>query len=158
MSPASDHLTRVELIWMENQIEHWIRFGRDVAEEIIDRRRRSLSFAPESVFAFVRWAANDFGTAISRIHIVRAVRPGESLTTVPGVRPGGEILLRLSGWPKVQRVLQAIDGIEQLGIDPADVSLDYWRCVQNRLAAGDEPRLYTREQHRVWLLRRRACA
>jgi len=47
----SDNLTRVALIWIEQQIEHWIRFGHDVAEQIIDRRRRILSFAANSVFA-----------------------------------------------------------------------------------------------------------
>ena len=29
---APDTLTHVELIWLEKRIEHWIRFGRDVAE------------------------------------------------------------------------------------------------------------------------------
>jgi len=152
---APDTLTHVELIWLENRIEHWIRFGRDVAEQILDRRRRILTFAPNSVFAYVRWAANDFGTVVSRIDILRAVGPGEAFSTVAYVRPGGEILLRLSGWPKVERVLQAIDAVEQLGIDPADACPDHWRHVQNRLASGDAPRLYTRERHRAWLLRRR---
>src|ERR1700686_401215 len=112
---APDALTHVELIWLENRIEHWIRFGRDVAEQILDRRRRILSFAPNSVFAYVRWAANDFGTVVSRIDILRAVGPGEAFSTVAYVRPGGEILLRLSGWPKVERVLQAIDAVEVAG-------------------------------------------
>ena len=152
---APDTLTHVELIWLEKRIEHWIRFGRDVAEQILDRRRRILSFAPNSVFAYVRWAANDFGTVVSRIDILRAVGPGEAFSTVAYVRPGGEILLRLSGWPKVERVLQAIDAVEQLGIDPADACPDHWRHVQNRLASGDAPRPYTRERHCAWLLRRR---
>jgi len=152
---APDTLTHVELIWLEKRIEHWIRFGRDVAEQILDRRRRILSFAPNSVFAYVRWAANDYGTVVSRIDILRAIGPGEAFSTVAYVRPGGEILLRLSGWPKVERVLQAIDAVEQLGIDPADACPDHWRHVQNRLASGDAPRLYTRERHRAWLLRRR---
>ena len=152
---APDTLTHVELIWLENRIEHWIRFGRDLAEQILDRRRRILSFAPNSVFAYVRWAANDFGTVVSRIDILRAVGPGEAFSTVAYVRPGGEILLRLSGWPKVERVLQAIDAVEQLGIDPADACPDHWRHVQNRLASGDAPRPYTRERHHAWLLRRR---
>ena len=56
---APDTLTHVELIWLEKRIEHWIRFGHDIAEKILDRRRRILRFAPDSVFAFVRWAAND---------------------------------------------------------------------------------------------------
>jgi len=38
------------------------------------------------------------------------------------VRPGAESLLRISGWPKVEKVLQAIDAIEALGIDPAELS------------------------------------
>ena len=154
-APAPDTLTHVELIWLEKQIEHWIRFGRDVAEQIIDRRRRILSFAPDSIFAFVRWASNDFGTVVSRIDILRAVAQGEAFSTVPHVRPGGEILLRLSGWPRVERVLQAIDTVEQLGIDAADACPDHWRHVHNRLTAGEEPRPYLRERHAAWLKRRR---
>jgi len=157
MAPI-DTLTHVELIWLEKQIEHGIRFGRHVAEHILDRRHRVLSFAPGSIFAFVRWAGNDYGTVISRIDVVRAVAPGEAFSTIGSVRPGGDILLHISGWPKVERVLQAIDAIEQLGVNPADASPDYWRHVHNRLAAGDAPRPYTREQHRAWLLRRRIDA
>ena len=155
MSAPIDTLTHVELIWLEKQIEHWIRFGRDVAEQIVDRRRRILSFAPGSIFGFVRWAGNDYGTVVSRIDILRAVTPGEAYSTVGSVRPGGEILLRISGWPNVERVLRAIDAVEQLGVDPADACPDHWRHIHNRLSAGDEPRPYTREQHRAWLLRRR---
>lgn len=114
-----------------------------------------LSFAPNTVFAFVRWAANDYGTVVSRLDIVRAVAVGEPYQTLPFVRPGGEILVRVSGWPKVQRVLQVIDAIEALGIDAADVAPDHWRHVHNRLRAGEEPRRYTCHQHRAWMLRRR---
>ena len=153
-APISDDLTHVELVWYEGKIEQWIRFGRNVAEQILDRRRRILSFAPGSILAYVRWASNDFGTVVSRIDILRAVMPGEAFSTVPYVRPGGEILLRISGWPKVERVLQAIDIVEQLGIDAGDACPDHWRHIQNRLAAGEEPRPYTQERHRAWLLRR----
>jgi hypothetical protein len=151
-------LTHVELTWLEKRIEHWIRFGRDVEETILDRRRRILSFAPNTVFAFVRWAANDFGTVVSRIDIVRAVSPGEPYQTLPFVRPGGEILLRITGWPKVERVLRAIDAVEALGIDAADAAPEHWRHVHNRLMAAEEPRPYTGTQHRAWLLRRRTGA
>jgi hypothetical protein len=153
---SSPLLTRVELTWLEKRVEHWIRFGRDIGEEILDRRRRVLSFASGSVFGFVRWAANDYGTIISRIDIVRAVAAGEPYQTLPFVRPGGDILLKINGWPKVERVLQAIDAVETLGIDPADAAPDHWRHVHNRLTAGQEPRAYTRDQHRAWRLRRNA--
>jgi hypothetical protein len=89
---AATALTHVELTWLEKRIEHWIRFGRIAEEKILDRRRRIVSFAPGGVFAFVRWASNDFGTIISRIDIVRTVAPGEPYATLPFVRPGGEIL------------------------------------------------------------------
>jgi hypothetical protein len=151
---AAPPLTRVELTWLEGRIEHWIRFGRDCGETILDRRRRVLAFAPGNIFAFVRWASNDFGTIISRIDIVRAVAPDEAYQTLPFVRPGGDILLRLSGWPKVERVLKAIDAVEAIHIAPADVAPDHWRHVHNRLLTGYEPRPYSRDQHRAWLLRR----
>jgi len=148
-------LTHVELLWLEKRIENWIRFGRPAEEQIFDRRRRILSFAPGSIFAFVRWAANDFGTIISRIDIIRAVAPGQRCVTAPFVRPGGDMLLRLSGWPKVERVLQIADAVEALGIDPADAAPDYWHHVHNRLSVNEVPRAYTRSRHQAWLHRRR---
>lgn len=154
---SDDGLTHVELIWIEKQIEHWIRFGRVSGETILDRPRRTLHFAPGAVFTFVRWVANDFGTTVSRLDILRAVWPGQAYSTVRGVHPGGELLLRVSSWPKVERVLQAIDAIEALGVNPADASPDYWRHLGNRLAAGEAARPYTRAQHRAWLKRRRAA-
>src|SRR5260370_6120389 len=103
-----DTLTHIELIWHERQIEHWIRFGRDVAEKILDRRLRVLSFAPDSIVAYVRWASGDFGPIVSRIDIFRTVRRSEAFSTIPYVRPGADILLRHSAWTKVHRVLQPI--------------------------------------------------
>ena len=153
-APAADALTHVELTWVEKKIEFWIRFGREIAEQILDRRRRVVSFAPDSVFAFVRWTSNDYGTALSRLDIVRAVAAGERCQTLPFVRPGGDILLRISGWPKVQRVLDAIDAIEALDIDPADVAPEHWRHLNNRISVNEPFRIYSHEQHHAWLRRR----
>src|SRR3546814_2156800 len=74
----------------------------------------------------------------------------------PGVTPGGEVLLRVNGGPKVQRVFEAIDTVDALGIDPADAAPDHWRHVHNRLAANENPRPYTLERHRAWLARKGA--
>jgi hypothetical protein len=147
--------TLVELTWRPKKIEHWIRFGRESYEKVLDRHRSIVGFAPGSIFAFVRWASNDFGTILSRIDIVRAVGDGEPFQTLPFVRPGGDILLRLNGWSKVERALRAIDAVEALGLDPADAAPEHWRHVHNRLSAGHEPRVYTREQHSAWLARRK---
>ena len=148
-------LTHVELLWLEKRIENWIRFGHAAQEQILDRPRRILSFAPGNSFALVRWMSNDYGTVVSRIDIVRAVAPGQRCATVPCVQPGGDILLRLSGWPKVERVLQLVDAVEALGIDPADAAPDYWQHVHNRLSVSEAPRTYTRSRHRAWLHRRK---
>ena len=154
---ASD-VTTVELLWLEKRIENRVRFGRHVSEKVIDRNRRVLSFVPGSIFAFVRWTSNDFGTVLSRIDILRAVTPGQRYSTVPWITPGGESLLRLSGWPKVERALQLIDAVEALGIDPADAAPDYWHHVHNRLSVNETPRPYTRSRHQAWLHRRRVTS
>jgi len=150
-------LTQVKLMWDEGKIERWIRFGHPVDDAIVDRQQRVLFFAPGSIFAFVRWQANDFGTVLSRIDILRALLPHEACTSIGFVRPGGEILLRISGWPKVQRVLQLIDAIEQADFDPADICPDHWRHIHNRLSANEEPRAYTKERHGLWLRRKALC-
>ncbi|PKP99710.1 MAG: glycosidase [Alphaproteobacteria bacterium HGW-Alphaproteobacteria-13] len=151
---ASHSLTEVELTWIEKKLEHWIRFGRIAQDRILTRRTRVVSFRPGAIFAFVRWTANDYGTIVSRIDIARTVAPGEPYTTLPFVRPGGDILLHIEGWPKVQKVLAAIDAVEAAGVDPCDAAADHWRHVHNRIAAGHQPRPYTMERHRAWLKRR----
>lgn len=151
-------LTTVELVFYRERTERWLRFGRDVGERLLDRRRRLILFAAESVFAFVRWEGNDHGTVLSRIDILRACRTGEAMSTVPGISPGGEILLRLSGWPQVKRVFDLIGAIEGSGIDPVDVAPEYWRHAHNRIATGQVPRLYRSDQHDAWLRRGRGAA
>jgi Protein of unknown function (DUF2840) len=150
---VNDH-TNVELLWLKGRIENRIRFGHPVSEQMLDRHRRVLSFSPGSIFAFVRWTSNDFGTVLSRIDIVRAATPGQSYSTLPWVIPGGESLLRLSGWAKVERVLQLIETIEGLQIDPVEVAPEYWRHVHNRLSVNETPKVYTRARHQAWLHRR----
>jgi hypothetical protein len=145
--------TEVELYFLKGKIERWIRFGTPIGERTLDRRRRISTFAPDSVFAFMRWASNGHGTLVSRIDVLRACNAGDVCSTVPGVRPGAEILLRTVGWEKVNRVLRAIDAVEALGFAPQEICPDHWRHVHNRLAAGLSPRSYSRERHRAWLLR-----
>jgi hypothetical protein len=149
----SDEVTEVELYFVKGKIERWLRFGRPISERTLDRRRRIASFAPGAIFAFMRWAANEHGTIVSRIDILRASEAGEPCSTVPGVKPGAEILLRTVGWEKVQRVLRAVDAVEALGFVPQEVCPDHWRHVHNRLAAGFPPHPYSRQRHRAWQMR-----
>lgn len=147
-------LTDVELTWIEQRLEQWIRFGRVAAEHIVNRRTRVISFRPGATFAFVRWTSNDFGTIHSSIAIVTAVVAGSPYSTYPYVRPGGELLLRIHGWPKVEQVLKAIDAIEASGVDPCDVAPDHWRHIGSQLAAGLPFRPYGPDRHAAWLRRK----
>lgn len=150
-----DVLTHVDLVWRAKEIEHRLRFGHPVASLRLDRERRRASFAPGAVFAVLRWSGNAYGTTASRIDILRAVGRGERYTSVPDIEPGAAVLLSIATWPKVERVLQAIDAVEALAIDPADVAPEHWHHIHNRVSVGVLPRPYTRSGHQAWLKRRR---
>ncbi|MDQ2764358.1 MAG: DUF2840 domain-containing protein [Pseudomonadota bacterium] len=149
-----DAITRVRLMWVEGKIEHWIRFGRISQERIVDRQTRVVGFRADARFALIRWASNDYGTVVSRIDIVRAGRANAAYSTLPGVEPGGDILLRISGWPRVERVLRAIDQVEDIGVDPCDAAPDHWHHLHNRMTAGLPARAYSIDRHRAWLRRK----
>jgi len=147
----------VDLTWIAGKIEHRIIFGNSLSEQSSDPLHKTVLFAPDKIFAVMRWASSDYGLTIVRLDILRGPRPGEG-TRLPFVRPGVEILLRVAGWNDVQRVIQIVDAIRALGIDPADASPDYWVHVGNRLAAGQAPRSYTKGCHIVWKLKRRIAS
>ena len=146
--------TTVDLLRIEGRIERWLRFGTPVEATNLGPRRRIVAFDPGAIFALVRWSSNGLGTVDSRIDILRAVGAGEAASTVPHVTPGGEILLRLTGWPQVEAVLDAIDIVERHRIPPEAVCPDHWRHVHNRLTVGLQPRSYTPVRHVAWLKRR----
>lgn len=147
-------LTNVTLFWRKGEREDWLKFGKPVANRIVDRRQRVESYAAGQLFGLVRWASNEYGTVRSAFDIVRAVEAGEPVAPVPQVDPGGDILLSVHGWPKVAQVFRLIDAIEAQGIIPCEVAPDHWRHIHNRLAARDVPRAYSPERHRAWLRRK----
>jgi hypothetical protein len=87
---------------------------------------------------------------------VRAIGRGEPCQTLPFVRPGGDILLKIEGWPKVEAACcrRSTPWKHSASIRPTCLP-DHWRHVHNRLTAGHEPRAYTPERHAAWLGRRR---
>ncbi|MDP3745621.1 MAG: DUF2840 domain-containing protein [Phenylobacterium sp.] len=155
LEPSPAPLTDVELIWLEGRVERWIRFGRPVAERIIDRRRRVLSFAPGAVFALVHWEGGKYGTTVSRIWVLRSLRPDETGDVVQSVTPVVEVLLDLKTWAKVEAVLAAIDAVQAAGLQPATVAPDHWRHVGHRIGVAQTPSPYNRVRHRAWLMRQR---
>lgn len=155
MPDADPTATTVELIWLKDRLQRWVRFGQPADEVIRDRRRRAVTFAPGAVFALIHWEAGDYGTTLSRLWVLRAVALGEPFDCVPFVTPGAEVLLDLKTWVKVHAGLKAIDAIEALGIKPECVCPDHWYHVGGRIAVAEPPSTYTRARHCAWLSRKR---
>jgi hypothetical protein len=144
----------IELVVHSQLIGRWVRVGRVADAQLAIRRTRFVGFAPGTVFAFAGWTANGCGAGVLRLDIPQAVYRSAPCSTAPGVTSGAEILLRLSGWPRVQRALETIDAVEALDIDPADGTPDYWRHLGQRLSVGEAARSCTLERHAVRLAHR----
>lgn len=148
-------LTNVDLVWLKARLQRWVRFGRPAADNQLDRRRRTVSFAPGSIFALVHWEAGDYGTTLSRLWVLRSVAADEPCDRIPFVSPGAEVLLDLKTWVKVHAGLEAIDAIEAAGFRPETICPDHWRHVGGRIAVAESVSPYTRARHRAWLMRKR---
>lgn len=145
---------RVSLAFVAHRVNVWLRFGWPVREIVLDRWRRVSVLAPGALCCRVKWIGNDHGTALWQLMVLQAPMPFDGMQRVAGVSPGARILLRADGEPQVKAVLEAIDTIEVLGIDPCAVAVTYWRTVGNRLAARQPLPRYTVERHVAHLARR----
>ena len=144
---------RVSLAFVEHRVNVWLRFGQPVRETVLDRWRRVATFEPNAVCCRVKWIGNDYGTALWQLMVLQAPMPHDGAQRVAGIAPGARILLRADGEPQVKAVLEVIDAIEALGIEPAAVAATYWRTVANRLAARQPLPDYTTERHEAHLAR-----
>jgi Protein of unknown function (DUF2840) len=151
--PPRPVLMRVSLAFVEHRVNVWLRFGRPVRERVLDRWRRVATFEPDALCCRVKWIGNDYGTALWQLMVLQAPMPFEGAQRIAGVAPGARILLRADGEQQVKAVIEVIDAIETLGIDPAAVAVTYWRMVGNRLAARQPLPNYTTERHAAHLAR-----
>jgi len=93
-------LTRVSLLYIEQRINLYLRFGCPLRVHQIDRWRRCAVFSPAQLFCRIRWESNDYGTTRWQLIVLRSGRPEERMQRVRGVRPGCQwpfILTHL--WP-----------------------------------------------------------
>lgn len=144
---------RVSLAFVGHRVNVWLRFGRPVRETVLDRWRRVAIFEPNAVCCRVKWIGNDYGTALWQLLVLQAPMPFDGAQRVAGVVPGARILLRADGEQQVKAVLEVIDAIEALGIEPAAVAATYWQTVGNRLAARQPLPDYTSERHAAHVAR-----
>jgi hypothetical protein len=147
-------LTRAVLVYVPDRINVWLRFGEPLRVRASNRWRRIADFVPSSIFCRVGWQSGEFGAAVWRLEVLRAVGPGERVLRVAGVQPGAQVLLWAATPERVRRALQMIDAIEAQGIAPVNVVEDYWRVLHNRLAANFDAHVYTAAEHAATLRRR----
>lgn len=144
-------LTRVSLAFVERRINLYLRFGHPVRELRLDRWRRCATFLPAALFCRVRWGSNDYGTTRWQLMVLQACTPFDAVQRIAGILPGACLLLCAEGERQVQSVLQQIDVIEGLCIDPAATSPAYWRTLGNRLPAHLPLPAYTTERHAAYI-------
>jgi hypothetical protein len=144
-------LTRVLLAYFEQRINLYLRFGHPVRELRIDRWRRCAFFSPTTTFCRVHWESNEYGTTRWQLLVLQTCSPLDAIQRITGIEPGARLLLRAEGGRQAAPVLQRIDAIEALGLDPAAVSPAYWRTLHNRLIARMPLPAYTAERHTAYL-------
>ncbi|MDP3246414.1 MAG: DUF2840 domain-containing protein [Polaromonas sp.] len=152
LPPRPVHM-RISLAFVEHRVNVWLRFGKPVRETTLDRWRRVAIFEPNAVCCRVKWIGNDYGTALWQLMVLQAPMPFDGAQRIAGVVPGARILLRADGEQQVKAVLEVIDAIEALGIEPAAVAATYWHTAGNRLAARQPLPDYTSERHAAHLVR-----
>lgn len=143
------------LLWRFAGRSHtWLRFGEPRSVIGLDAQRRIAVFGPGAVCCRVQWVANAYGPIFRQLMVLQADDGSRDIQTVRGVAPGARILLHVRGEARVQTALRVVDEIAARGICLAHVSTDYWRTLDNRLAARLPLPEYTAERHAAYLARR----
>lgn len=150
----SDTLTRVHKNFGGKSFNYYVRFGRPVCFEKQNKHEAFEYYARGSVFCYVRWQANDYGTRYWRVFILRTGDETSLIYSVPGINPGAEVLLDVEGASRAKRVLETIDSIEKFGIDPITVAPHYWVQVNARVNTVLNPLPYTSAIHQAWVMQR----
>lgn len=139
-----DFLTKVFLQYEENKQTAKLLFGTPTASEDLGfsekTSRKFVYFKPDSLFALELWSANDYGTVVWLIYILRAVWPGETANKVPRVEPGAEILLHARGKGRVRKVLHWLGRLQNEVQDLSELSPEYFQAAHYSLKNGMEPR------------------
>lgn len=132
--------TVVQLHFVRDLINHRIRFGQPVSITKLDKYRSIASFSTGSIFGYIRWRANEYGTQDWRVYVLKAQSEGY-LSQVTGVSPAVKSLLNVQGKPAVKRCLLALGRLEkQAGGALENVPESYWPCFNNALLLRKAPR------------------
>lgn len=118
--------THLRLLRTKRRGEDRLLFGRPQQRLPNATGGELLSFPTESIFAFVRWRGDGYGTQTWRIVVAQSGRAGDQITTIPGVEPGAILLLHAFGKTRVHRALKAIEALKK-NQELASIDAAYWR-------------------------------
>jgi len=139
-----EFLTKTKLLFEEKRRNVKLLFGVPAASEDLrfseGSSRKNVYFKPDSLFALELWSANDHGTVIWKVYVLRAVWPGETANRVPQVEPGAEILLHARGRGRVRKVLHWLNHLHDEIEDLSGLSPEYFQSAHYSLKNGLEPR------------------
>jgi len=131
--------TLVQLHFVRGLINHRLRFGTPSQTRRLDKYRSLAVFPIGSVFGYIRWSANEFGTKDWRLYVLQTQTDGP-LSNVVGVTPAVKTLLYMQGTAAVKRGLCVLDKVERSASNGlGGVPVSYWRCLNNALLLRKAP-------------------
>jgi len=141
--------TGLRLRVVKNRANDRLLFGRPVVTYPLHEGGALHLFDAGQVFGFVRWRGDGYGTQTWRVVVARGLAVGEEGTAIPGLEPGGEVLLHAFGKVRAKRALRAIDGLSGKHV-LHEIAPAYWRhvhlCVERNVThdAYDEATFHLR--------------
>jgi hypothetical protein len=113
---------------VKNRANDRLLFGRPVVTYPLHEGGALHLFDAGQVFGFVRWRGDGYGTQTWRVVVARGLAAGEEGTAVPGLEPGGDVLLHAFGKARAKRALRAIDVLsDRLVLH--EIAPAFWRHV-----------------------------
>jgi len=142
-------MVQVQCHFVRDRINHRLRFGTPFEFIKLDAQRKIALFKPGSIFGYIRWKANQYGTVDWRLYVLKVARQGQ-LSCVPGVTPAVNVLVSVSGKEAMNRALPVIDHLENTAISGLEnVPESYWLTVSNALLLRQSPRELPRNHRKI---------
>ena len=130
----------VQLHFVKGRINHRLRFGQPEGVIKLDKYRSLALMAEDTVFGYIRWRANEYGTQDWRVYVLKAQSYGYICQT-PGIRPAAKTLVSIHGKLAVKRCLNALDRVEEQASGLLErVPESYWPSFNNALLLRKAPR------------------
>lgn len=140
--------TGLRLRVVKNCANDRLLFGRPAVTYGLNEGGALHLFDAGQVFGFVRWRGDGYGTQTWRVVVACGLKVGEDGTAVPGLEPGGEVLLHAFGKVRAKRALRALDVLSD-GHVLHEIAPAYLRHVHLCVARNVRPDPYDEDAFRL---------